>query len=126
MNYQNILLIDDDEDDQEIFLTAVGEISGSVNCQVYSDASEALTKLSLKKITPDVIFLDLNMPVMNGLQFLVAIKKNLDLKNIPIIIFSTSVHMATIELTKELGAMDYITKPDKYDTLVEILKTVIS
>ena len=125
MRYQNILLIDDDEDDQEIFLTAIEEVSNTVNCIALSDATEALQKLITKIIIPDVIFLDLNMPIMNGQQFLIEIKKNTELKNIPIIIFSTSAHAGTVQLTKQLGAFDFITKPDKYDKLVSILASLL-
>ena len=126
MKYQNILLIDDDEDDQEIFLTAVGQVSDSVNCHAMSDASDALEKLSSREITPEVIFLDLNMPKMNGQQFLVEIKKREALRNIPIIIFSTTSHLATIQLTKDLGATDFITKPGKYEDLVSILNSYVA
>lgn len=125
MLYQNILLIDDDDDDQEIFLLAVEQISGTANCVAFSDATLALQKLSDFEILPDVIFLDLNMPVMNGQQFLAAIKENADVKHIPVIIFTTSAHAATIKLTKELGAADFITKPGSFDELVLILSAFI-
>ncbi|MEO7765777.1 MAG: response regulator [Ferruginibacter sp.] len=121
MKYPNILLIDDDEDDQEIFIAALKDVSDSVICTVLGDANEALQKLVAKDIVPDVIFLDLNMPVMNGQQFLVTIKSNMALKDIRVIIFSTSSHPATIQLTKQLGASDFITKPNKYNDLVNIL-----
>ena len=125
MKYQNLLLIDDDEDDQEIFLAALNEISASVKCSAFSAAREALSMLISKEINPEVIFLDLNMPVMNGQQFLVEIKKIKELENIPIIIFSTSSHPGTIQLTKELGAADFITKPNNFDGLINILKPII-
>ncbi len=73
-----------------------------------------------------MIFLDLNMPVMSGQQFLIEIKKNSQLQNIPIIIFSTSSHIETIRLMKELGAHDFITKPNKYDKLIDVLKNTLS
>jgi len=126
MPYQNLLLIDDDEDDQEIFITAVKTISSSVVCTAFADATKALEKLSRKEITPDVIFLDLNMPIMNGQQFLVEIKKRKDLQNIPVIIFSTTSHPPTIQLTKELGAHDFITKPGLYNELVNMLKPLLT
>ncbi len=125
MAYKNILLIDDDEDDQEIFLTAVEQVSKSTHCIALNGASEALNKLEKKELQPDVIFLDLNMPVMSGQQFLMEIKKNQALKEIPVIIFSTSSHQPTIQLTKTLGAFDFITKPGKYDELVKILTPLI-
>jgi len=62
---------------------------------------------------------------MNGQQFLLEIKKSPELSSIPIIIFSTSAHLPTILLTRELGAQDFITKPDKFDDLVDILRSFL-
>lgn len=119
-------MIDDDEDDQEFFVTAVNQISVELNCTTLSNAQEAFQKLNEKTLTPDIIFLDLNMPVMNGQQFLVEIKKHPTLTSIPVIIFSTSSHTGTIQLMKELGAKDFMTKPDKYDKLVVLLTQILN
>lgn len=126
MGYKYVLHIDDDDEDQEIFLAAVNQLSQEINCHSITNATEALQKLTSKQLNPDVIFLDLNMPVMNGQQFLIEIKKCDDLKNIPVIIFSTSSHTATIQLMKELGAYDFITKPAGYDQLVNLLKPILA
>jgi CheY-like chemotaxis protein len=126
MKYQYILHIDDDEEDQEIFLSALNEVPGNFNCIAISDATEALRQLEGKMMRPDVIFLDLNMPVMSGQQFLIELKKNSQLKTIPVVIFSTSSHSVTINLLKELGAHDFITKPERFDELVHILKSTLS
>ncbi len=124
--YKNIILIDDDEDDREIFLTALGRIESSVTCKTFDSAKMVLDQLIENKITSDLIFLDLNMPIMNGQQFLIEIKKHQVLKNIPIIIFSTTSHIPTVELMKELGAIDFITKPEEFIDLVTILKAILN
>lgn len=126
MGYHNILLIDDDQDDHEIFSAAVEKLSGEFIYNACSNATVALEQLITDLLKPDLIFLDLNMPVMNGQEFLTAVKKNEKLKNIPVIIFSTSSNLATIKLTKELGALDFITKPDKFDSLVLLLQSVLA
>lgn len=126
MKYRNILIIDDDVDDQEIFLAAVSEVSDSVVCNSSTNASEALEKLSVNQLNPDVIFLDLNMPVMSGKEFLVAIKENSHLSTIPVIIFSTTSQPTTVKAMKELGAIDFITKPQRYNELVDILKPLLA
>lgn len=122
---KNILLIDDDDDDQEIFLAALKHISGSIKFSGENNASHALDKLSGRLLSPDLIFLDLNMPVMNGRQFLKEIKQRETLRNIPVVIFTTSAVAATIRETKDMGASGFITKPDTLDDLVAILKTYI-
>jgi CheY-like chemotaxis protein len=125
MSYRNILLIDDDEDDQEIFLTAMKELPPGPVCTALSSAETALKVLISRQMVVDLIFLDLNMPIMNGKEFLKELKKNEGLKQIPVIVFSTSSHYDTIRETKELGAQDFITKPEKFDRLVTILQTLI-
>ena len=122
MIYRNILLIDDDEEDHEIFLSALRSISKELQCITFTNAREALVKLINKDLNPDVIFLDLNMPIMSGQEFLMEVKKKEEAQNIPVIIFSTTSNPGTIKLTKEMGAINFITKPDRFDVLVDILK----
>ena len=126
MSYRKVLLIDDDEDDQHIFMTAAAEVSSNVSCVALYDARQALKKLENRELEPDVIFLDLNMPMMNGEQFLTEIKKNQALKKIPVIIFSTTSNKNTISSVKELGASAFITKPSLYDELVTVLKPLLT
>ena len=125
MQYQKILLIDDDIEDQEIFNSALSIVSDSIECVCFVNAKEALLKLDANELNPDVIFLDLNMPLMSGQEFLMKIKSIDHLKAIPVIIFSTSSNLSTITATKELGAIDFITKPNRFDALIEILKPII-
>ena len=126
MKYKNILLIDDDEDDQDLFLLALKELQASIKFVGFYDALLAFNKLVNKEISPDAIFLDLNMPMINGFQFLSLLKKTDEVKNIPIIIYSTSAQTNMIKLAKENGAHDFITKPSKYRDLVNILRTTLS
>lgn len=125
MAIRNILHIDDDVDDQEIFSTALARVDGTIALTAISDAAEALRELSGKKIDPDMIFLDLNMPGMNGQEFLQVIKKKQSLQHIPVIILSTSSHKPTIELVKEMGADDFFTKPELFEDLVGMLKKAL-
>jgi len=122
MKYQNILLIDDDVEDQEIFTEALKEVSDRLKCTTMTNAKEALSQLDKKELHPDLIFLDLNMPIMTGIEFLKKIKSLDHLKSLPVIIFSTSSNPSTIAETTELGAIDFITKPSRFNDLVEILE----
>jgi DNA-binding response OmpR family regulator len=126
MRYQNLLLIDDDEDDQEIFLLALSKIQHGINCTTFSNAAHALDELISKIIVPDLILVDLNMPVMSGQQFLLEIKKIEKLQIIPVIIFTTSSHLPTKELMMDLGANDFITKPENFSELINLLSGLLN
>jgi len=126
MQYHRILLIDDDIEDQEIFNSALGEVSHHLQYTSRTNAREALQELNKGVLAPDVIFLDLNMPIMSGQEFLRQIKSADQLKSIPVIIFSTSSNAATIAETKALGALDFITKPNRFDLLVDILRSLFT
>ena len=125
MKYANILLIDDDEDDCEIFLFAIQKVSGTRKYTMVNQAQKALDELEKRILIPDLIFLDLNMPVMNGVQFLKAIKKSELLKNIPVIILTTAAQPEIISQTKALGALDLITKPSDIKDFVKIFESIL-
>ncbi|MFB9079260.1 response regulator [Flavobacterium procerum] len=120
MTYSNILQIDDDFDDCELFMEALEEVSNATYTSICNPV-EALRKLIQKEIQPDVIFLDLNMPIMSGLEFLTEIKKEENLKEIPVIIFSTSQLDDIIREAKSYGAHDFISKPNNFSDLKKIL-----
>lgn len=73
-------------------------------------------------LRPDVIFLDLNMPLMNGKQFLQEIKRVDDIAGIPVTILSTSSDPHNIAETQKLGATGFITKPDRFSEWQAALK----
>lgn len=125
MKYTNILLIDDDSDDKDFFINALKIVSETVTFNWAENGSKALEVLESKQVAPELIFLDWNMPVMNGHEFLEEIKKREGLKDIPVIILSTSSHYKTITLSRELGAEDFITKPNNFGDLVEILSSFV-
>jgi CheY-like chemotaxis protein len=125
MRYRRILLVDDDQDDQEIFLTAMQALSRHSDYTAVSSAEMALKQLAAGEIVADLIFLDLNMPIMSGQQFLYQIKAHDKLKEIPVIILSTSSRAETIKEVKRLGAHDFITKPDRFDVLKKMLDSII-
>lgn len=111
---KSLMLIDDDEDDRYIFLSVLENLQASVICSIATNGQEALDKLIDSNTVPELIFLDLNMPLMDGRQFLCEIKKHVTLKDIPVVILSTSSDRTIVNETKQLGAKDFITKPDRY------------
>ena len=106
------LLIDDDEDDQEIFSMALEDINSGIQCIMVSNGIAALEKLNAKKpLIPDFIFIDVNMPKMNGIECLREIQKLDHLKDAEVFMYSTSSDEKMIEKSKALGAKDFIVKP---------------
>lgn len=121
-----VFIIDDDEDDKEMFCEVVTDISNVNRCLSASNGQEALQSLQNSHALPDFIFLDLNMPRMNGKQCLVQLKKIERLAPIPVIIYSTSKVEADKEETKELGADYFLTKPSSTKVLKKELEFVFS
>lgn len=115
LRHKNILMVDDDADDQLLFENALQEIDATIHCEIANNGIEALDKL--KTFIPDVVFLDLNMPMMNGMECLAAMKKNKQLANIPVIIFTTTNDKFSIVTTKEMGATAFFHKPIEFNKL---------
>lgn len=121
---KSCLLIDDDEDDKEIFCIALAEANPAAKCFTANDGVEALAILKDEKFVPDYIFLDLNMPLMSGKECLAEIRKRKHLDNTPVIIFSTSASQKDVQETHALGASGFITKPPLVGALIEKLTEV--
>jgi CheY-like chemotaxis protein len=115
-------LIDDDIDDQEIFSLALERVNPDLRCVAVSSAHEALYQLeNQSKGIPDYIFLDLNMPRMNGKECLREIKKISHLRHTPVIIYSTSSLRYDVAEALQLGAKEFITKPFSMPDLIGVL-----
>lgn len=117
----SILLIDDDIDDREIFISALAFIDNSITCSIATNGMDGIQQLKNAPSLPDMIFLDLNMPLMNGIQLLKEIKATGRIKDVPVVIYSTTSDSKTIEETKQLGAYQFFTKPEKFSELVGLL-----
>jgi CheY-like chemotaxis protein len=118
-----ILCVDDDQDELDIFCDAVRDISSSIVCIPALDGEAALR--ILKVLIPDIIFLDVNMPRMGGKECLIEIKKDPLLKDVPIIIYSTSANPVEVETFYALGINKYLMKQNNYKALCLELKGVL-
>ena len=119
-------LVDDDTDDLEIFAIAVAETGQPITCTTASDGIDALRLLREDEtFLPDFIFLDLNMPRMNGKQCLAEIKKIERLERVPVVIYSTSANQRDIDDALKLGAAHFLTKPSSISALTETLSTLL-
>jgi CheY-like chemotaxis protein len=124
---RTFFIVDDDPDDVDLFIEAINEIDQSIYCESAFDGQEALQKLNdAGTILPDIIFLDLNMPRINGMQCLTELKTNKKLSHIPIVIYTTSSSQKDLDETKESGASYFLTKPSSFKELCSILSGIIS
>ncbi|HEX8331056.1 MAG TPA: response regulator [Segetibacter sp.] len=127
MLIKSVLMVDDDPDDRLLFLEAVAEIDPSIKCTTASCGTDALQMLKNEDVPlPDIIFLDLNMPKMDGKQCLKHVKKIPALSSIPLVIYSTSKMPLEIEETKKLGADYFLTKPISMKDLKKELLFLLS
>jgi DNA-binding response OmpR family regulator len=121
-----IMIIDDDDDDRDIFCEAVSTIDSSIGLIQCHEGEEALKILENKNHPlPDFIFLDLNMPRINGRQCLERIKKQKHLQDIPIIIYSTSRYERDIKEVIRLGAATFLTKPSRMSELMKAVRLIL-
>ena len=125
--HHNLLLADDDIDDCTFFEDALDELPISATLLTVNDGVQLMKFLSEKADNlPDVLFLDLNMPRKSGFECLSEIKSIDKLKDLPIVIFSTSLNMEVVDLLYQKGAHYYIRKPGDYDKLKKLIFEAIN
>jgi CheY-like chemotaxis protein len=117
MNKNIILLVEDDELDVISVERSLKKLDIEYELYTAYNGKEALTMLTepLKSIMPDVVLLDLNMPKMNGIEFLKAIRNNASLRNLKVFIMTTSAEIIDRNITEQLGISGYIIKPLNQD-----------
>lgn len=121
----SILYIDDDEEDREIFKEAIEAIDPGIICNVVADGKQGLRTLEELVVVPDFIFVDVNMPIMNGKQFLKELKKTIRLRSIPVIMYSTTSQPSEILEFTQLGAQNFLVKPPSFKLVCEALSGII-
>ncbi|QSB25457.1 response regulator [Flavobacterium sp. CLA17] len=125
MLYKNILLIDDDRDDTDIFIEAINSLNKDIRCVAENNPIKALENLKSSEKLPDLIFLDYNMPVINGCEFLQKMRKVEQLRQIPVILYSTYSEAAAEQLSITQDTEKYITKPNTFVELKAVLKDIL-
>ncbi|MDJ0736786.1 MAG: response regulator [Nostocaceae cyanobacterium] len=127
-----ILMADDDEDDSMLIREALAESRVSCELHVVTDGEELIDYLyhrgryadSHNYPRPDLILLDLNMPKKDGREALREIKADPQLKQIPVVVLTTSSAEEEIHHTYDLGANSFIVKPLTFAALVEVMRTI--
>ena len=126
VKHLNLLLADDDTDDCAFFKAALESLSLPTSLTIVHDG-EQLMRLLLKETyeLPHVLFLDLNMPRKNGFECLSEIKLHKKLKQLPVIMFSTSLEQEVVNLLYKNGAQYYICKPAEFLQLKKIIEQTL-
>ncbi|NJD07254.1 MAG: response regulator [Methylococcaceae bacterium] len=122
-----VLLAEDEPADAHLVKVAIDENHIPADLNAVGDGREALAFLRREGARfadaprPDLILLDLNMPRMDGREFLAAIKQDAALRNIPVVVLTTSEVERDIIASYDLGAAGYITKPVDFDQFVKAI-----
>lgn len=126
-----ILIAEDDADDRFLLQTAFEENGFKDRLQFVENGVDVLEYLAAVRqhdnhtlALPNFILLDLNMPKKDGREVLKEIKQNPDFRKIPVVIFSTTNNEQEMLRCYELGANSYITKPNSFEQLLEIVSTL--
>lgn len=129
----NILLADDDKDDRFLFQKALKALPVTTNLTTVYDGVQLMKYLSENADhLPDILFLDINMPRKNGFECLLEIKESEALKDLPVVMFSTSYprdmnyERDIINSLLEMGAYDYIRKPDDFSQLKQTISNALA
>lgn len=126
LNSKYFLLIDDDADDQEIFSLAVNQADETFSCICTDDCIDAINKFTHdEQFQPKAIFIDMNMPRINGLECLREVRKIDHHKTTPVFIYTTSSDWRIKEQSLQLGATGYINKPSSLNELVLLINDLI-
>ena len=118
-----ILLIDDDEDELFIFNEAIKEITTDIQCVYAKDAETGIEMLA--QISPLIIFVDFNMPRINGIECLGRIRKLQHYSGAPLILYSNGADDILSQKAMDAGASSCVKKPIKFSVLLDLLKEIV-
>lgn len=121
----SIVLVDDDPEDQELFADAIAQLSLPIDLTIFSNGIDLMEFLYSDAPFPDMVFLDLHMPVMDGEECLTDIRRESQFEIIPILVYSTSNDLPRIEALFRLGANFFLQKPPSFKDLVSSLDECI-
>ena len=129
-----VIIAEDDPDDRLLIRDAIKEASDRAEIHFVNDGAEMLDYLHHRgrfhlagnAPLPELILLDLNMPRKGGMEVLEEIKRDPVLRSIPVVVLTTSRSPEQVTRSYELGGNGYITKPNSYTELVQVMKTLDS
>lgn len=120
----NVMIIDDDVEDTEMFLLALNEVAPHIVCQPIHNPKNALIQIKENELSPDIIFLDANMFLIDGKECLRELRKLPNLQHTKIYMYSGFINEKHVVELKSLGANDYINKPHSFEGLKNLLQSI--
>jgi CheY-like chemotaxis protein len=121
--FKSIWLVDDDEDDHFVFENALREVLPAATVRHFYSANDLLAELEMEQ--PDLLFLDINLPRLDGKTCLKLIRERRDLLHLPIVIYSGSIYPLDINVSYGFGATLYLVKPSSPDRLTNMLQKIM-
>jgi CheY-like chemotaxis protein len=121
-----VLFVDDDVDDREFFIDALSYVDSRITCVLAKDCEQALIILKQSTELPSYIFLDINMPSMDGKSCLSQIKSDKRLQQVRVVMYSNSSDQGLMEEYKNLGATYFLVKPPTFKGLCDSLSVMLS
>jgi CheY-like chemotaxis protein len=122
---RKFLLVDDDPDDTDLFEEALKTLDKTIEFYSAQDCRQVMTQLKKREIRPEIIFLDINMPDMNGWDCLAILKGDQELREIPVVMYSTSSVNLDGRKAINKGALCFLEKPPSYVQLKDFLAKLI-
>jgi CheY-like chemotaxis protein len=119
-----VLFVDDDIDDREFFMDALSYVNPEIKCALAKDCDDAIAQLEKGAELPDYIFLDINMPSLDGKGCLCTIKNFDRFKNIRVVMYSNSSDPQLMDAYKKLGATYFLVKPPTFTGLCDSLSVL--
>jgi CheY-like chemotaxis protein len=123
MNSQTILLVEDDPDDQIFFISALRGIENTTSFESVNNGKEAIEWLYKADILPRIIFMDIHMPVMNGIECLLIMAKDPSMNTVPIVMLSADIGLR--EKARLAGANGFIRKNTSVVALREEIEHIL-
>lgn len=122
-----IIIVEDDKDDQQIFSEVFAELDYTNEILFFNDGQEALNYLNHKSTEPFIVFSDINMPKLNGMELREQIHENEDmrLRTIPYLFFTTSASQEDVITAYSKSIQGFFVKPSSYQDLKKLMKTII-
>ncbi|KQO20550.1 hypothetical protein ASF10_15855 [Flavobacterium sp. Leaf82] len=121
-----ILLVDDDEDDCELFIAAIASLNKNILTTISNNSLEALNNLKAATVLPDFIFLDMQMPYLSGAEFIQQLRQIPELNKIQVVVYSSHSQDTLKKLTNEFDSVQIFTKPNNFQELVRTLDNILA